>query len=307
MVFLSIMVLGVTAAGLAVFAPYLRSFFMFTSLTLIPFAIRFFLQDTKLHWTLGVMFLLYFLVLLVSGFNMRRAVNESINLRLENTELVDDLTTKNQQAELAREEAVQANISKSKFLAAASHDLRQPLHALGLFVDALESRITYPETRNIVDNIRISTDALCDLFNSLLDISKLDAGVLEARPVDFNLSGLLKRIQIDFNEPANVKFLNLRIVDCAFIIRSDPTMLERILRNLVSNAIHYTAQGDVLLECHRLGDRVSIEVHDTGMGVATKELENIFDEFYQIENPERDRRKGLGLGLAIVKRLSDFL
>ena len=307
MVFLSIMVLGVTAAGLAVFAPYLRSFSIFASLTLVPFAFRFFLEDTRLHWTLGIMFLLYFGILLISGINMRRAVAQSIDLRLENIGLVDNLTIKNQQAEQAREEAVQANISKSKFLAAASHDLRQPLHALGLFVDALESRIHYPEARSIVDNIRISTDALSDLLNSLLDISKLDAGVLQPKPTDFQLRPVLQRIQTDFSDVAKDKSLSLKIVDCSLVVHTDPTMLERILRNLVSNAIRYTHDGKVLLGCRRQGDHINIQIHDTGIGIEEENLDNIFQEFYQVENPERDRSKGLGLGLAIVKRLSALI
>ena len=306
-VFLSIMVLGVTAAGLAVFAPYLRSFVAFASFSLMPFVVRFFLEDSKLHWTLGVMFLLYLIVILISGYNMKRAVRQSIDLRLENLELVDGLIIKNTQAEQAREKAVQADISKSKFLAAASHDLRQPLHALGLFVDALESRIHYPEVRGIVDNIRISTDALSDLLNSLLDISKLDAGVLEPKTTDFQLRPVLQRIQTDFSELASSKSLSLRIVDCGLVINTDPSMLERILRNLVSNAIRYTQQGSVLLGCRRQGNRVSIEIHDTGVGITADEIDYIFEEFYQIENPERDRRKGLGLGLAIVKRLADLI
>jgi len=307
MVFLSIMILGVTAAGLAVFSPYLRSFIAFAGLALIPFSIRFFLEDSRLHWTLGIMFLLYLSVILISGYNMKRAVRKSIELRLENLNLVDDLIVKNTQAEQARTDAEQADISKSKFLAAASHDLRQPLHALGLFVDALSSRIHFPEVRDIVDNIRISTDALSDLLNALLDISKLDAGVLEPKKTDFPLRPLLQRIHTDFSELASNKSLSLRIVDCGYVIHTDPAMLERILRNLVSNAIRYTQQGRVLLGCRRQGNQLSIEIHDTGMGISSHQIEHIFDEFYQVENPERDRQKGLGLGLAIVKRLAELL
>ena len=307
MVFLAIMVLGVTAAGLAVFAPCLSSFVAFAGCTLIPFIIHFYLGDSKLHWTLSVMFLLYLSVILLSGYNMKMAVRKSIDLRLENLGLVDDLLIKNSQAEHAREDAEQAYISKSKFLAAASHDLRQPLHALGLFVDALESRINYPDVRGIVDNIRISTDALGDLLNGLLDISKLDAGVLEPVATDFQLKPLLQRIQTDFTELASNKLLELKIVDCGLSVETDPSMLERILRNLVSNAIRYTRQGSVRLECRRDEDRVLITIHDSGTGIAAMEIDSIFDEFYQIENPERDRRKGLGLGLAIVKRLADLL
>lgn len=307
MVFLVIVVLGITAAGIAILAPYLRAFYALALLIAMPFAFVLFRQDTQLHFYIGIMMIMYLFIILMSGHHMKHAVRQSINLRLENIDLVDDLVVKNTQTEQAREAAVAADISKSKFLAAASHDLRQPLHALGLFVDALESRIQYPEVRGIVDNIRISTDSLSDLLNSLLDISKLDAGVLEPRSTDFALRPLLERIQTDFNDVASGKALRLRIVDCGFVIHTDSAMLERILRNLVSNAIRYTPMGSVLLGCRRKANTVSIEVHDTGIGIKQDEMDNIFEEFYQIENPERDRRKGLGLGLAIVKRLADLL
>ena len=307
MVFLVISVLGVTAAGIGILAPYLRSFYALALLIILPFVNAMFQQDTQLHFYIGLMMIVYLFTILMSGHNMKRAVLQSINLRLENIALVNDLVVKNTQAEQAREAAVQADISKSKFLAAASHDLRQPLHALGLFVDALENRISYPEVRGIVDNIRISTDALSDLMNALLDISKLDAGVLEPRITEFSLRPLLERIKTDFTEVATSNQLRLRIVDCGFLIKTDPAMLERILRNLVSNAICYTQTGSVLLGCRRRDHSVTIEIHDTGIGINKDEMGNIFEEFYQIENPERDRRKGLGLGLAIVKRLADLL
>ncbi len=306
-VFLSIMVLGVTAAGLAVFAPYLRSYVAFAVFALTPFSINFFLHGGKLHLTLGIMFILYLSVILISALNMKRAVRESISLRFGNLELVDNLVEQNHQAELARADAEQANQAKSKFLAAASHDLRQPLHALGLFVDALESRIHYPEVKSIVDNIRISTDAMSDLLNGLLDISKLDAGVYQPTITDVAIQPLMRRIHTDFNDLADAKSLRLRVVDCRYLVKSDAGMLERILRNLVSNAIRYTVSGRVLLGCRRRGDRVSIEIHDTGIGIAADQQAEIFEEFYQVENPERDRSKGVGLGLAIVKRLSELL
>lgn len=307
LVFLVIAVLGVTAAGIAILAPYLRAFYALALLIALPFVIMLLQQETQLHFYLSLLMIMYLFTILMSGHYMKRAVLQSINLRLENLDLVDDLVDKNAQTEQAREEAVQADVSKSKFLAAASHDLRQPLHALGLFVDALELRIQYPEVRGIVDNIRISTDALSDLLNSLLDISKLDAGVLEPIPTDFQLRPIMQRIQTDFGELASSKSLQLHVIDCDFVIHTDPSMLERIMRNLVSNAIRYTQQGSVKLDCQLQDKQVVIKVHDTGIGIATDELDNIFEEFYQIENPERDRHKGLGLGLAIVKRLADLL
>ncbi|MDH5408255.1 MAG: ATP-binding protein, partial [Gammaproteobacteria bacterium] len=307
LVFLMIVILGITAAGIAILAPYLRAFYALALLIALPFLTVLLQQETQLHFNISLMLIMYVFTILMSGHHMKRAVIQSINLRLENLDLVKDLKDKNHQAERSREEAVQADVSKSKFLAAASHDLRQPLHALGLFVDALENRITYPEVRDIVDNIRISTDALSDLLNSLLDISKLDAGVLEPKPTDFQLRPLMQRIQTDFGELAASKSLQFEVIDCDYVVHSDPSMLERIIRNLVSNAIRYTQKGSVKLDCQLKNDQVVIEVHDTGIGIATDQLDNIFEEFYQIENPERDRRKGLGLGLAIVKRLADLL
>lgn len=307
LVLLAIMILGVTAAALAVYASYLRSYYYFAVLSILPLAIQLFMHTGETQLTLGVMFLLYLVVILISGHNMRRAVVDAINLRLENAALVLELTENIDHAEQAREQAEQANLSKSKFLAAASHDLRQPLHALGLFVDVLDSRIHYPEIRGIVDNMKISIEALASLFNALLDISKLDAGVLEPNVTDFPLQPLFQRLLTDYRTMAENKGLRLRIVDCGYAVTSDQAMLERILRNLISNAIRYTSHGAVLLGCRRRGDRLRIEVYDTGMGIAAEHQKEIFQEFFQIENPERDRRKGLGLGLAIVKRLCELL
>lgn len=306
-VFLAIMVLGIVAAGLGIFAPYLRSYFALACCALLPFVARFFMEDDPLYFTLGLVFLLYLFAILISGNNMRQAVKKTIELRFENRGLVADLTEKNNQAEQAREDAEQANFSKSKFLAAASHDLRQPLHALGLFVDALDSRISHPEVRGIVDNIKISTESLASLFNALLDISKLDAGVLEPKVSDIPLRPLLQHLQTDYSMKAENKGIKLRIADCGYVVRSDPAMLERILLNLLSNAIRYTKNGGVLLGCRRRGEQVNIEIYDSGIGISSEEIEKVFNEFYQVANPERDRRKGLGLGLAIVKRSCDLL
>lgn len=307
LIFTCLVVMGMAAAGIAVIGPYLRAFVPYASLIALSFAAQLLWQDTRLHSNLAIMLLVYLVVIIISAYHMKRAVRQSIHLRLDKLELVESLVEKNALAETARQQAEQADISKSRFLAAASHDLRQPLHALGLFVDALDSRVEDIEQRELVDNIRISTEALSDLLNSLLDISKLDAGVLKARPQHFSLRPLLQRVQTDFKQAASHKGLQLRISDCHFVVNTDPAMLERIIRNLVANAIRYTQKGGLVLGCRRRDESVSIEVFDTGLGIPTQEKDKIFDEFYQIENPERDRRKGLGLGLAIVKRLSDLM
>ena len=207
----------------------------------------------------------------------------------------------------ARATAEAANHSKSQFLAAASHDLRQPMHSLGLFAATLSERVRDPEVRGIVDNINASVEALESLFNELLDISKLDAGVIQPNLSSFPIEPLFERMRIDYGPGAAEKLIRLAIVRSRAVIYSDPLLVERMLRNLIVNAVHYTAKGGVVVGCRPRGDRYSIEVWDSGVGIAADKLDKIFDEFYQVGNPERDRRKGLGLGLAIVKRIEQLL
>ena len=306
-IFLSIMVIGVVAAALGVFSAYFRAYMAFAACALLPYALAFYVEGGRFFFTLSAMFLLYMFAISLSGFNMHRLVRTSIDLRLQNIGLVNNLTEKNIQAEQARETAEQANQSKSKFLAAASHDLRQPLHALGLFVDALKSRNRNPEVSELIDNISLSTDSLNDLLNSLLDISRLDAGVLEPNITNFQLQLLLNRIRVNSEQAIAEKGLSFTIAPCNVIVRSDQHMLERILRNLVTNAAQYTEAGQISLVCIQSDESLWIEVRDTGIGVSKDNAKEIFSEFYQVGNPERDRAKGLGLGLAIVKRLVDLL
>ncbi len=200
-----------------------------------------------------------------------------------------------------------ANRAKSRFLAAASHDLRQPMHALGLFVGQLNDMIQYPEARKIVDQVRASVEAMEQLLNALLDISKLDAGVLSPQIDDFPLATLLQRMENNFAAEAKAKGLRLRVLPCRLAVRSDPLLLERIVMNLVSNAVRYTERGGIIVGCRRRGKRVRIDVWDTGVGIPDDKQREIFQEFIQLGNPERDRSRGLGLGLAIVERLARLL
>jgi signal transduction histidine kinase len=211
------------------------------------------------------------------------------------------------QHDRARAAAETANRAKSQFLAAASHDLRQPLHALGLFAASLSEKARDPEVRAIVDNINASVEALEALFNELLDISKLDAGVIQPSLASFSVGPLFDRLRLDYEPEARERGLYLRIVPSTARVYSDPTLLERMLRNLIVNAIRYTDRGGVVVGCRPRGEGYSIEVWDSGVGIAADKLDKIFEEFYQVGNPERDRRKGLGLGLAIVKRIEQLL
>ena len=203
--------------------------------------------------------------------------------------------------------AERANHAKSRFFAAASHDLRQPLHALSLFVAALKARNQQPEAQTLIDNIEASTAAMELLFNALLDISRLDAGTLEAHPQHFPLHKMLLDLDQQFGALAAEKQLQLRFRPCDVTLYSDPLLIERVLGNLIANAIRYTDDGGVLVACRRRGRMVRLSVIDTGRGIPPDQQESVFHEFVQLHNPARDRSKGLGLGLAIVSRLGRLL
>ena len=200
-----------------------------------------------------------------------------------------------------------ANQSKSRFLAAASHDLRQPLHALNLFVAQLRSETDPAERKRLAARIDAAVANMNELFNALLDISKLDAGALSASISEFPVNSVLKRIESVFAAAAREKGLHLRMVPCSAWIRSDAILLERILLNLVSNAIRYTNAGGIVLGCRRARSQLRIEVCDTGIGIPDDQRRSIFGEFYQIPTLDRAGREGLGLGLAIVERLCNLL
>jgi signal transduction histidine kinase len=200
-----------------------------------------------------------------------------------------------------------ANLAKSRFLAAASHDLRQPLHALGLFVAQLHGRMRANERRRLVARIDAALSAMNELFNALLDISKLDAGVLTPSITEFPVAKLLDRVDTTFTGAAREKGLSLRVVSNSAWVRSDFILLERVLFNLVSNAVRYTSSGGVLVGCRKRGVNLQIEVWDTGPGVPQDQQQNIFGEFYRLSAPGDEGRSGLGLGLAIVDRLCRLL
>jgi signal transduction histidine kinase len=207
-----------------------------------------------------------------------------------------------------KEQAEKASFDKTRFLAAASHDLRQPMHALGLFMGELQNRIETPEQRKIVEKVEESVTAMSGLLDSLLDISKLDSGIIVPQVQEVDICTLLRRLQEAYEPMAAAKSIRLRMHLLDLRVHSDPILLERILMNLLVNAIRYTpAHGTVLLACRKHGDHLRFEVRDNGVGIPQSEQENIFREFVQLENAARDRNKGLGLGLPIVQRAARLL
>jgi len=207
----------------------------------------------------------------------------------------------------AKEAAEEANVAKTRFLAAASHDLRQPLQALSMFVEVLSNRNHNPQDAALISRIGDSVNAVESLLNGLLDVSKLEAGLVVPVPTSFSLAPMFERLAGEFEPLVAAEGLDLRVVRSRLMVKSDPALLERILRNLLSNAVRYTQRGRILFGCRRVGDKLRIEVWDTGIGIPTSQIKAIFREFHQLGNPGRDRRQGLGLGLAIVERLARLL
>jgi signal transduction histidine kinase/CheY-like chemotaxis protein len=298
--FLVMGLVGMGAGCIYASASVMPSFFAYFYPSMLLPAVLFLRAHDSLHFTTGLLMLVYLSLMTPFALRVYRLIDESIKLRFENLGLIGELREQKDAAE-------DANIAKSRFLAAASHDLRQPLHALGLFVQALQETPLATRERQVIGNIRRSVDAMEELFNALLDISRLDAGVVQPHITTIPLAAVFDRVRFEYAQIARQKHLSLRVVKTSLFVQSDQSLLARLIRNLLSNAVRYTDSGGVVLGCRRMGNEVRIEVWDSGKGIPLDRHEEIFQEFYQLDNPERDRRKGLGLGLAIVKRLAKLL
>jgi signal transduction histidine kinase len=232
------------------------------------------------------------------------AQNDSLALllavRFHNEDLVRQLRS---QVEVA----ARANQEKTRFVASAAHDLRQPLHALGMFCATLDQRLNDTPERPLVRNMMNAIESLEESFGAMLDISRLDAGVVQTAAQTFPIRDIFRRLYQQFGGDAEARSLALRFRATRRIVRTDPLLLERVLSNLVQNALRYTHDGGVLVAARRNPRGIALEVWDTGLGIPADKIEMIFREFYQIENPERDRGRGLGMGLAIVQRICNLL
>ncbi len=209
---------------------------------------------------------------------------------------------------LQKETAEKANQAKSHFLAAASHDLRQPMHALTMYVESLKSQLQNHQAAATLGKVEAAVSAMESMFNAILDVSKLEAGVVTPDISSVSVSSLLNGLHEAFQQDAVAKGIELRLhctVDAW--VSSDPMLLTRILRNLICNALRYTKQGGVLIAARRRGEDIRFEVWDTGLGIPPEHIKDIFQEFFQLSNPQRDRSQGLGLGLAIVDRLTRLM
>lgn len=293
-------IFAICAGAVSAFAAYFPAFCLFfASISLAP-VLWLFSRGEALYATLGGLYLLWAAAVTEQARRSSQMFVESVRLRFENVDLIADLRREKAAAE-------EANAAKSRFLAAASHDLRQPVHALSLFVAALRARPMDGEAALLLDHVDGSVHSMGRLFGGLLDISRLDAGVVEIHRSAFDIGALIERIGHDYSAQAQAKGLRLRCRVSSATVHSDPILIERILRNLIDNAIAYTGHGGVLVGCRRRARHLKVMVCDTGAGIAPVEQELVFQEFYQLGNPERDRTKGVGLGLAIVRRLTTLL
>ena len=268
--------------------------------------VRMLLLEDYGHVVLGVASLCYAGILASFCRVQAREIREGFAIRFENRRLLAALEVEKGDAEAARTRAEKANLAKSQLLAAASHDLRQPLHALSLFSESLQSLALDDAAKDVASRIQANVAAMEKLFNGLLDISRLEAGVVESIGEPVCLQDLFDRLAGYFDPVAEAQGLDLRFRETALWAHTDPALTEQICVNLITNAIRYTRTGGVLVAARRRGGQVVIEVTDTGIGIAEADQGRIFEEFVQLGNPERDRGKGLGLGLAIAQRLAEI-
>lgn len=299
-VFLFTSIVGLCAGSIILNSYWIASYYAFALPALSLSSARMLAEGGFAYQGLAALTLMLGVVLLQVAHGTRKSALAAIRLRFENLDLVERLRQEKGRAE-------DASRDKTRFLASASHDLRQPVHALTLFADALRVEQTSERGKALLGDMGQSIHALNQLLESLIDISKLDAGVVKPAPMHFALRPLIERLRAEYLPQARAGGLDFAVSGDDRVVHSDPALLEAILRNLISNAIRYTPSGRIDVTCGGRDRVVHIDVRDTGIGVPHDRQRDIFREFYQLHNPERDRSKGLGLGLAIVARLASLL
>ncbi|WP_101674938.1 ATP-binding response regulator [Alloalcanivorax mobilis] len=266
----------------------------------LALALAFAAQAQPLYWLLALSMGWVFLAGVRFARILNRSLREQIRLRYESHAMSLALEAKSGEAQ-------RATLAKSRFLAAASHDLRQPLHALSLFVGVLKETRDEAEREALFERVQMSLEALCKLFDALLDVSRLDANAVEPEYSAFDVPAMLTTLAAEFEQAAAAKGIRLTVHARPVVADCDRLLLERVLRNLVGNAVRYTHSGGILITARQRAGRILLQVWDTGEGIDAAHHEDIFMEFLQLGNPHRDRAQGLGLGLALVRRLCDLL
>ncbi|MGF6289166.1 hybrid sensor histidine kinase/response regulator [Paraburkholderia youngii] len=270
---------------------------------LLPSIVLHFGSHTFDRTILAIVLAFFFCAINVYAMSYRKLFRQVVQARVDQQYLAESLAAQKRVAE-------EASLAKTRFFAAASHDLRQPLHAIGLLAASLNDPAATPaQHAKTAGHIVYNVEALNQLFNQVLDLARLESGVTQVIRLHFRLAELFERVGSQYRPQAAAKGLALRIAPTSMVVYDDPVLLERVLSNLLSNAVRYTEQGAIWLGFRRAGRLKGgyIEVRDSGVGIAPEEHQRIFEEFYQVENPQRDARQGHGLGLPTVRRLVGLL
>jgi len=299
-------VLGVAFGTLTLYAAYRPALFAFLPVALLPLIARMLAEQDTAYLTAAVVMLAMLSFTIFFGRSFGATTFEAVKHDIDNELLVGQLLNEKRVADEARRAAEEATRSKTKFFAAASHDLRQPLQAIGIYCSLLKKRATGP-LEPLAKSLAAAVDSLSKLVEELLEISRLDAGAIQPRLQQVLLDEMLGQIAQEFTPLAHGKGLEIRVRRPRLAVESDPVLLARVLRNLLGNAIRYTAKGGVLLAARPRGGLVSIEVWDTGPGIRQGELSRVFDEFYRGESAKGEAVGGFGLGLSIVRRICNVL
>jgi len=295
-----LIIAGISQGSLQTLKAHLPALFRFFIPCVGSIVVMAFAYPDQYSLGIGICTSVYIVWCIGFGITAHRELLQSIRKNFEFEELSISLQVQKDIAEAATQ-------AKSRFLAAASHDLRQPIHAQGLFLDVLSRTNLSPAQHDLVASAVAASSASAEMLNTLLDFSRIEAGVIEPQIQAFMVQPLLNKIEREFAQQADAKGLEYRSRESALAVQSDPALIELILRNLVSNAIRYTERGGLLVTCRRRGSQVLLEVFDTGIGIEASQQRAVFREFHQLGNSERDRTQGLGLGLAIVDGLARTL
>lgn len=298
---LIVIMLGMISGAVGSLSIIPAAFSAYTAPITIVMLYALFITGNSDYYALAYMFIIFIIASSFFSRNTYKSNMYGIRLSIVNMTLIENLQSEKEKAE-------SSNIAKSKFLASASHDLRQPLQSMTLFTEALKSNLKEEENIYLANRITSSHDALRDLLNALLDISKLDAGGIEVQKSPFDIAQLSNELFDEFQLLVMQKRQQLAVSKSSYVVFSDPIITKRILQNLIANAVRYSPEDAmIIIETKATNNSVIISVKDNGPGIPIEEQKYIFNEFYQLQNPERDRQKGLGLGLAIVKRLTELL
>ncbi|WP_240456942.1 hybrid sensor histidine kinase/response regulator [Acidovorax sp. 1608163] len=294
----------VSSGALGLGAPLLWGYIIYLTFAIGGVLLALAMAGGVVMWPALLMVCVYYALTSMHARTGEQATLRSIVLKLENERLVTELRAESRRALAAQEAAEQADRDKSRFLAAASHDLRQPLHAMGLFLETLQRSPLNAHQQTVLEHAHAASGAAAEMLTTLLDYSRLEAGVVKVRPAAFSVQSLLTSLEQEFGVQADAAGLIYRTRETSAAAFADRSLVDLVMHNFISNALRYTSRGGVLIACRQRGARLALEVWDTGHGIPEHQWEDIFKEFHQLGNPERDRRKGLGLGLAIVQRLA---